>query len=88
MLNSEWARKYTNGSSIGIGVGTPTRLQDLIKAGALKTSNLTRIVIDGSHLDQKKRSIFSMKDIFVPLLDLLSHKNIRTRYGDIHVLVF
>lgn len=76
--------------SMGIGVGTPARIQDLIKAEALMTSNLKRIVIDGSYLDQKKRSIFDMKEIFVPLLDLLTHEKLKKRYdnGTLHVLVF
>lgn len=75
---------------IGIGVGTPARIQDLIKAEALKTSDLKRIVIDGSYIDQKKRSIFDMKEIFVPLLDFLSHKKLKKRFedGNLQVLVF
>ena len=80
----------TNARRIGIGVGTPARIQDLIKAEALKTSNLKRIVIDGSHIDQKKRSIFDMKEIFVPLLDLLSRKKLKGKYedGTLQILVF
>jgi protein CMS1 len=75
---------------IGIGVGTPARIQDLIKAEALKTSYLNRIVIDGSYVDQKKRSIFDMKEIFVPLLEFISHKTLKKRYedGTLQVLVF
>lgn len=76
--------------SIGIGVGTPARVQDLINAQALKTSNLKRIIIDGSYIDQKRRSIFDMKEIFVPLLDFLSRKKLKKRYedGTLQVLVF
>src|SRR5271163_2706933 len=76
--------------SIGIGVGTPARVQDLINTEALKTSNLKRIIIDGSYIDQKKRSIFDMKEIFVPLLDFLSRKKLKKRYedGTLQVLVF
>ena len=75
---------------IGIGVGTPARILDLIKSDALKTDNLKRVVIDGTYLDQKKRSIFDMKEIFMPLLDFLSHKKLKTRYeeGTLLVLVF
>jgi protein CMS1 len=75
---------------IGIGVGTPARIQDLIQAEALKTSNLKRIVIDGSYIDQKNRSIFDMKEIFVPLLEFLSRKKLKRRYDDgkLQVLVF
>jgi protein CMS1 len=59
-------------SSIGIGIGTPQRLLDLLEKDAMKTRDLKRIVIDGSHLDQKKRSIFDMKELLEPLLKLLS----------------
>jgi protein CMS1 len=56
----------------------------------LKTSNLKRIIIDGSYIDQKKRSIFDMKEIFVPLLDFLSRKKLKKRYedGTLQVLIF
>lgn len=76
--------------SIGIGVGTPARVQDLINTEALKTRNLKRIIIDGSYIDQKRRSIFDMKEIFVPLLDFLSRKKLKKRYedGTLQVLVF
>jgi protein CMS1 len=75
---------------IGIGVGTPARILDLIKAEALQTSNLKRIVIDGSYIDQKKRSIFDMKEVFAPLVDFLSRKTLKKRYEDqmLRVLVF
>jgi protein CMS1 len=79
-----------NGCRIGIGVGTPARIQDLIKAEALKTTNLKRVVIDASYVDQKERSIFDMKEIFVPLLDFLSCKKLNKGYedGTLQVLVF
>ena len=40
--------------------------------GTLKTEKLERIVIDGSHIDQKKRGIFDMKEVYAPLLKLLT----------------
>jgi protein CMS1 len=58
----------------------------------LKTQDLERIVIDGSHIDQKKRGIFDMKEIFSPLLQLLNRAEFRERYGakgkGLQVLVF
>ena len=78
---------------IGIGIGTPARLIDLLESQALKTTNLRRIVIDGSYLDQKKRSIFDMRELFVRLLELLSLPQLKERYetGDeqsLDILVF
>jgi protein CMS1 len=77
---------------IGIGIGTPQRLIDLLEKGVMKTKKLKRIVIDGSHLDQKKRSIFDMKELLDPLIKLFSVRPIKDRLdGDekrIKVLVF
>ncbi len=64
---------------IGIGIGTPQRLLDLLEKDVLKTQNLRRIVIDGSHLDQKKRSVFDMKELLVPLIKLLSTRPVKDR---------
>ena len=66
---------------IGIGIGTPARVKDLLEAKVLKTGNLKKIVIDGSYIDQKKRTIFDMKDLFQPLLELLRSPEIAQRYG-------
>lgn len=49
--------------------------------GALKLTEVKRIVIDASHIDQKKRGIFDMKEIYLPLLKLLTRSELRERYG-------
>jgi protein CMS1 len=64
---------------IGFGIGTPQRLIDLLEKDSIKTDNLKRIVIDGSHLDQKKRSIFDMKELLDPLIKLFSTEAIKSR---------
>jgi protein CMS1 len=66
-------------SRIGIGIGTPQRLLDLIESDVMKAKNLKQIVIDGSHCDQKKRSIFDMKELLDPLIKLLRSKPIKER---------
>lgn len=76
---------------MGMGVGTPIRLHDLIKADALKLDHLKRIVVDGSHVDQKKRGIFDMKDTLTPLLNFLGDEKMRSRYGakeKVEILVY
>lgn len=50
-------------------------------SGSLKVDELERIVIDGSHIDQKQRGIFDMKEIHLPLLQLLTRPELRDRYG-------
>lgn len=66
---------------MGIGVGTPTRIIDLLDAGALSSQKLERIVLDCSHIDQKKRGIFDMKETQQPLMQLLNRDEIKNRYG-------
>lgn len=60
--------------------------------GTLKTEKLERIVIDGSHIDQKKRGIFDMKEVYAPLLKLLTREEFKGRYGskdkDLKILVY
>ncbi|KAK3394110.1 U3-containing 90S pre-ribosomal complex subunit-domain containing protein [Podospora didyma] len=64
----------------GIAVGTPQRLMDLIDDGALNITSLRRIVIDASHIDQKKRGITDMKETMMPLAKLLSRKELKEKY--------
>ena len=77
---------------IGIAVGTPQRLLDLLEKDVLKTSGLKRILIDGSHVDQKKRSIFDMKELSEPLIKLLSSRPVKDKFdaeeSQTRVLVF
>lgn len=84
--------QYVKKTKIGIAVGTPTRLLDLFKADALKSTNLKRIVIDGSYRDEKKRTIFDMPEIANPLLDLLATPQLQqalaTEEGNTHIYVF
>lgn len=49
--------------------------------GSLNLDELERIVIDGSHIDQKQRGIFDMKETHLPLLQLLTRPELRERYG-------
>ncbi|KAK3072722.1 Protein cms1 [Teratosphaeriaceae sp. CCFEE 6253] len=66
---------------MGIGVGTPQRIIDLLEDGVLKTTHLERIVIDASHIDLKKRGILDMKETQGPLVQLLSRPSLKESYG-------
>lgn len=44
--------------------------------------HLKRIVVDASHIDQKKRGIMDMKDTMMPLAKWLTRKEFMERYGD------
>ena len=81
--------EYVKKTSFGIGVGTPARLNDLVGADALSLTGLERIVIDGSYLDDKKRTLFTMKDLFAPTSDFLNRNTVKSRLGtDVRILVF
>ena len=49
--------------------------------GALSASHLERIIIDASHIDQKKRGILDMKETQMPTVQLLARNEIKERYG-------
>ncbi|KAJ5124739.1 uncharacterized protein N7515_008564 [Penicillium bovifimosum] len=91
-IKLEEAKQFLDRARSGIGAGTPTRISDLIESGNLKLDELERIVIDGSHIDQKQRGIFDMKDTHMPLLKLLTRPELRERYGSskksVKILVF
>ncbi|KAJ5116407.1 Protein CMS1 [Penicillium angulare] len=86
------AKQFLQRAQMGIGVGTPTRVSDLIESGDLKLNELQRVVIDGSHIDQKQRGIFDMKDTHFPLLKLLTQPKLRERCDSkekrVQILVF
>jgi len=93
---------------MNIGVGTPQRVIDLLddgmlgtnecvlvtnkRIGALSSIALERIVIDASHIDQKKRGVLDMKETQAPLVQLLARKEFQDRYtateGRIQLLFF
>ncbi|KAL2260079.1 hypothetical protein VTK26DRAFT_6032 [Humicola hyalothermophila] len=66
----------------GIAVGTPQRLIDLIENEALSLDNLKRLVVDASHIDQKKRGIADMRETMLPLARLLAMAELKQRYTD------
>ncbi|KAJ5377743.1 Protein CMS1 [Penicillium cataractarum] len=91
-IKLEEAKQFLERARTGIGAGTPARISDLIECGSLNVDELERIVIDGSHIDQKQRGIFDMKETHLPLLQLLTRPELRDRYGaskkKVQILVF
>lgn len=53
----------------------------LTGADALSLEKLERVVIDGSHIDQKKRGILDMRETQVPLMHFLNLDGLKDRYG-------
>ena len=57
-------------------------LDQLSRKGALSPDKLERIIVDCSHIDQKKRGIFDMKETQQPLMALLNREKLKSRYGE------
>lgn len=76
------AVEYVKKTRIGFGVGTPSRIIDLLETGALSLSDLEQVVVDCSHIDQKKRGIFDMRETLQPLMALLNKSELKSRYGN------
>ncbi|ETS84265.1 hypothetical protein PFICI_02290 [Pestalotiopsis fici W106-1] len=72
--------KFLSSHRTGLAVGTPQRLTDLLENGSLSLANLQRLVVDASHIDQKKRGILDMKEITMPLAKWLSRKEFKDKY--------
>ncbi|KAK4239358.1 U3-containing 90S pre-ribosomal complex subunit-domain containing protein [Achaetomium macrosporum] len=70
----------------GIAVGTPQRLIDLIENDALSLENLKRVIVDASHIDQKKRGIADMRETMMPLARLLCRSDLKERYTDADIV--
>lgn len=44
--------------------------------------NLQRLIVDASHIDQKKRGVLDMKDTMMPLARFLTRKEFKDKYAD------
>lgn len=73
-------RSGLHSGSMSLGVGTPQRITDLLEDGTLSSKHLRHIVIDASHVDQKKRGIFDMRETHLPLVRLLTRSEFKKRY--------
>ncbi|KAI5777369.1 U3-containing 90S pre-ribosomal complex subunit-domain containing protein [Geopyxis carbonaria] len=74
---------------MGVGVGTPGRVLDLVRCGALKTGALCRIVLDVSVVNEKQQGLLDIKETLQGLLDLLNEPGIKSRLGEgVDILVY
>lgn len=67
---------------IGIGVGTPTRLIELLQENALKIDCLERVVVDVSRIDKKTRGMLDTKETQEPLMKLLGRAELKERVAN------
>ena len=69
-----------NGIALFPGSVQYCNLTELV--GALSVSHLKRVVVDASHIDQKKRGVMDSKDTMIPLARWLSRTEFKERYTD------
>ncbi|KAI1176433.1 U3-containing 90S pre-ribosomal complex subunit-domain containing protein [Nemania sp. FL0916] len=81
-IKIEDTKKFLESHRTGVAVGTPVRLIDLAESGTLKLDKLERLVVDASHIDQKKRGIMDMKETMIPLARWLSRTEFKEKYID------
>ncbi|KAL7268638.1 Protein cms1 [Rhizina undulata] len=74
--------EFCRSTRIGIGVGTPGRILDLIKEDVLHIEELKQIVVDASHVDKKNYGIFDIRETQKALLDFLNFSEVRRRLDD------
>ncbi|KAI1186124.1 U3-containing 90S pre-ribosomal complex subunit-domain containing protein [Nemania serpens] len=79
-IKIEDTKKFLESHRTGVAVGTPVRLNDLVECGALKLDKLERLVVDASHIDQKKRGIMDMRETMIPLARWLSRTEFKEKY--------
>ena len=48
--------------------------------GALSVDGLQYLVVDASHIDQKRRGVLEMKETMMPLAKLLTRSEFKERY--------
>jgi len=53
----------------------------LTMVGALSATKLERVLVDATHIDQKKRGIFDMRETQEPLILLLNRPELKSRFG-------
>jgi protein CMS1 len=58
-------------------------IRPLTGPGSLSLASLKRLVVDASHIDSKKRGIVDMRETMMPLVKLLTRKELKERYTDL-----
>ncbi|KAI1380008.1 U3-containing 90S pre-ribosomal complex subunit-domain containing protein [Hypoxylon crocopeplum] len=81
-IKIEESMQFLEKHRTGIAVGTPMRLSALVDNSSLKLDKLERLVVDASHIDQKKRGVMDMKDTMMPLARWLARREFKERYAD------
>ncbi|KAG0632793.1 U3-containing 90S pre-ribosomal complex subunit-domain containing protein [Tuber brumale] len=65
---------------IGIGVGTPGRILELLKEGVLKVDELKNVVIDASYVDKKGFGAFDIRETQKGIMEILGFAGVKARF--------
>ncbi|GAA5990083.1 hypothetical protein JCM5350_001093 [Sporobolomyces pararoseus] len=83
--------EYLDKTFVGIAVGTPNRIEKLLnETDSLKLTHLSHLILDTTHLDQKKRSLMDLPDARGDLFKLLGCQKImdRLKEGKMKLVLF
>ncbi|GAA5958208.1 hypothetical protein JCM3765_002848 [Sporobolomyces pararoseus] len=83
--------EYLDKTYVGIAVGTPNRIEKLLnETDSLKLTHLSHLILDTTHLDQKKRSLMDLPDARGDLFKLLGCPKImqRLKEGKMKLVLF
>lgn len=67
-------------SRIGVGVGTPRRILELLKEDVLKLEELRWVIVDASYVDKKQFGVFDIRETQKGLMEILNHEGVRARF--------
>nr|AVI60840.1 P-loop containing nucleoside triphosphate hydrolase [Morchella crassipes] len=75
---------------IGIAVGTPSRILEVLNEGVLKLDELRWIVVDASYVDKKGFGVFRIREVHRGIMDFFGHEKTKQRFeeGTLKILFF
>lgn len=79
-----------NSTRINIGVGTPARMLELMREGALKLDGCVRLVLDMSAVNEKKQGLLDVRETQKAVVEFVNEPGVKERLsdGEMRVLVF
>ncbi|KAH0607491.1 uncharacterized protein H6S33_002525 [Morchella sextelata] len=67
---------------IGIAVGTPSRILEVLKEEVLKLDELRWIVVDASYVDKKGFGVFGIREVQEGVMELFGHEKVKKRFEE------
>ncbi|KAH8149220.1 uncharacterized protein LAJ45_06759 [Morchella importuna] len=67
---------------IGIAVGTPSRILDVLKEEVLHLDELRWIVVDASYVDKKGFGVLGIREVQEGVMELFGHEKVKKRFEE------